>query len=241
MRKKVLFALGLCCVMIAGCSDGREYAQAKGEDAGIVSESVISTKTVKRVNTVMPLPAWYTDKAGNHMPDGEYPVSFRLKDLKKTVKGYALRMEFFDYDRYAVKDVKQLKKGDSIQVQHKMVKVESVTWNKDKEGTVTLVDINGGTEENGLSLLLDEEEYRTTSLDDYPLYYSIGKVTAAISRDMTCQDCYDYETLPDGIITGYEDLPGSITKSQLKYWTQSNTTVTIRNEEIVKIARRWTP
>lgn len=76
---------------------------------------------------------------------------------------------------------------------------------------------------------------------DVPLYYSIGKGTLTISKDMTVQDCIDYETLPDGVESNYEALPDSITKQYPDCWTEAYTVVTVKDGEIVKIVRNWRP
>lgn len=240
MRKKFFMIGAMSCLLLAGCGTVKSEVNDVNA-AGIVTESVVTTQPEKGIMTVMPLPALFAEKAGDEMPDGDYSVSFATDDLQKTEKGYKIKMNFYDYDRYQKDDIDALTHGDVIQVAGKEVAVDSITWNKDNKGKVIGVDINGGTDEDGFSLRLEESIYRTTTLDDYPIYYSIGTGTLQVAKDMMIQDCYDYETLPEGVVTGYKDLPESITRSESEYWTQLNTAITVRNNEIVKIVRRWTP
>lgn len=239
MRKKCLLIGTMSCIFLAGCGNVKLDVNDVNA-AGIVTESIVTAQPEEGTKTVMPLPAIFAEKAGDEMPDGDYSVSFATDDLQKTDKGYQIKMNFYDYDRYQKEEIDSLNHGDAIQVAGKEVAVDRISWNKDNKGKVIGVDINGGINEDGLSLRLEESVYCTTSLDDYPLYYSIGTGTLQVSKDIVLQDCYDYETLPEGIVTGYKDLPESITKSGSEYWTQSNTAITVRNNEIVKIVRRWT-
>ena len=50
------------------------------------------------------------------------------------------------------------------------------------------VQINGGIENDGIDLMEDDGLYRTVTLDDYPVYYSVGKVTLPLSEDVTFED-----------------------------------------------------
>ena len=200
-----------------------------------------STNQESESKTIMPLPVKYTDNASDKMPDGEYSVSLDAKTLEKTETGYQVTLEFYQYDRYIAADINNLKIGDSIQLQGELVDVDEVTENKGRDGKVLGVSVNGGTEECGFDLLLCGGEYRTTSLDDIPLYYSIGTGTLPISKDVVIKDCIDYETLPDGVTSGFQELPQSITEENADYWAEINTTVKIKDNQIVRIDRHWMP
>lgn len=191
--------------------------------------------------SVTPLPARYTDKASENMPDGTYNVTIYSDEIKQDGDTYKATLSFYDYDRYNVADIEKLKEGDYIQVQKQNVLVESKVENKDKDGNVVGITINGGVEEDGVDLLMTENEYRTTSLDDIPLYYEIGDATLPISKDVKIKDCIDYEKLPDGVDSTFKDLPDCISKVDPEYWTVASTEVTIQDGEIVNIIRNWRP
>lgn len=243
MRKKIFILAGIACLAFTGCGNGNDN---QGSNTGGTANPVVATEEADALQkeagtTVMPLPALYTDKASDEMPDGEYSVALDVGSLKETDAGYQMSMEFYDYDRYAIDDIDSLKPGDTIQVQGKDVKVTDIALNKDQDGNIVCDSINGGIEEGGVDLLLLKDCYRTTSMDDVPLYYSIGKGTLTISKDMTLKDCIDYDTLPDGVESRYDTLPDSITKQEPECWSQAYTVVTVKDGVIVKIVRNWRP
>lgn len=243
MRKKIFILAGVACLAFTGCGNGNDN---QGSNIGTSANAVVATKEAEvpekeEGTTVMPLPAIYTDKASDEMPDGEYSVSLDVHSFNDKGDGYQLGMEFYNYDRYAIADIDSLNPGDTIQVQGQEVKVTDISFNKDQDGNVVCGSINGGTEEDGIDLLLLDDCYRTTSLDDVPLYYSIGKGTLTISKNVTVKDCIDYETLPDGVESNYEALPESIVNQNPESWTQANTVVTVKDGKVVKILRNWRP
>lgn len=78
--------------------------------------------------------------------------------------------------------------------------------------------------------------------DSSATYYSIGKGTIPVSKEFEFVDCFDYETLPDGVVTGYEDLPDSLTTGDgADYFIANNMEAVIRNGEIVQLVRNWVP
>lgn len=239
MKKKIIF-VGVACFLLVGCNGTgtKDTVTTPSTEPVAASESANQESGPK---TVMPLPVKYTDNASDKMPDGEYSVSLDAKSLEKTENGYQVTLEFYQYDRYIAADIDNLKSGDSIQLKGELVEVSKVTENKDRDGKVLSISVNGGTEEGGFDLLLLGGEYRTTSLDDVPLYYSIGKGTLPISKEVVIKDCIDYEKLPDGVTSGFKELPENITGDDAEYWTQANTTVKIKDNQIVRIDRHWTP
>ena len=224
-----------------------------GEKSDLQNQSAATDETSKKIE---PLPVMYTDQASDNMPDGEYAVSFVSSDLTKTDEGYRLKLKFYEYDRYSMKDIEGLKQGDVIDITvyeyengesvsvRKNMTVESVVFTENDEGQITAAMINNGIEENGAELMLNMEtgEFENLMWDIYPVYYSIGEGTIPISEYMTFQDCIDYDKLPDGEITYYDDLPESITEAEEKgEFNNGAMRVVIRNGEIVQIIRIFTP
>lgn len=245
MRKRIFMLAAIACLVFTGCGNEKSNNN-QGNNTGASSHTVVVTEEAETLEkqertTVMPLPALYTEKASNEMPDGEYSVSLDVNSFNDKGDGYQLSMEFYDYDRYAMEDIDSLKSGDTIQVQGKEVKVEDIYFNKDEDGNVLAGSINGGVEQDGVDLLLLEDCYRTTSLDDVPLYYSIGKGMLTISKDVIVQDCIDYETLPNGVEYNYDALPECIAEQYPECWTQAFTVVTVKDGKVVKILRNWRP
>ena len=237
MKRKLLIMAGICMVTLAGC---------QGKQAESTAE----------VKLITPLPAQYAEEAGDEMPDGTYPVSFTGDDLTETGDGYTLTMEFYDYDRYDKDDIRSMKVGDTINTTvkeftedgantvRKDLEIESVDVTNDESGEIIAAEINGGIEEGGIYLYYDSDfdVYVNMFWDSSATYYSIGKGTIPVSEDFQFVDCFDYETLPDGVVTGYEDLPDSLTTGEgADYFIANNMEAVIRNGEIVQLVRNWVP
>ena len=95
------------------------------------------------------------------------------------------------------------------------------------------VQINGGIENDGIDLMEDDGLYRTVTLDDYPVYYSVGKVTLPLSEDVTFED--QESDLP---VVELNDLPAAIENSDMAF-NCNNTVITVRQGQIVQIIRYW--
>lgn len=149
----------------------------------------------------------------SNMPDGAYYVQLDPESLKKDGDHYTVSAEFFSFDRYDPDDINALKEGDSIQVLGENVDVESIDRSSDQnadgeeesteQGALSFnyVEINGGIENNGVNLLLDGEYYRTQSLDDYPMYYSLGTAVIPLSADVQYLDFSDLQSKSGQVYT----------------------------------------
>ncbi|MBQ2450853.1 MAG: hypothetical protein II273_04710 [Lachnospiraceae bacterium] len=271
MKRKLLIMTGICMLTLAGCqekqaeevqepspvlAEEKEAAGADNETASKEESTVQQTEVTAEAKAIMPLPAQYAEEAGDEMPDGTYPVSFTAKDLIQTEDGYTLTMEFYDYDRYDKDDIRSMKVGDTIHTTvkefadgvantiHKDLVVESVNITSGEETEPIGVDINGGIEEGGVYLYYDSDfdVYVNMFWDSSATYYSIGTGTIPVSKEFEFVDCFDYETLPDGVVTGYEDLPDSLTTGDgADYFIANNMEAVIRNGEIVQLVRNWVP
>ena len=182
------------------------------------------------------MPLYPLESAQDALADGGYSVSFTADNLVQTETGYDLTVEVFEYDRYEMKNIEQLAPGSQIQVCNEIVTVEKVENNTE----TGFVMINGGIEEGGLELKEEDGLYRTITMDDYPVYYSVGKVTIPLSEEVTLEDHVDWDKEPDGEVY---DLAGlvEIVQSDDTYFTCANTVITVRQEQIVQIIRYWTP
>lgn len=268
MKKKNLVVLGFCILALTGCAGPKTEmeqtvtdtvinVQSTVQESEVAEEITAESETVqKEEGKINPLPPEFAEVASEDMPDGEYNVYFESGDLKQEEGGYTLTMEFYDYDRYAKEDILSMKQGDCINITvmeydgekaqniRKDVKVESIEFVDNTEGEKAFAIINGGIEEDGIELAYnaDFEIFENLIWDDCPVFYSIGEARIPVSKDMTFQDCIDYETLPDGVITYYEDLPNSIMEAEEKgVFTNNSTSAVIRNGEIIQLIRRWTP
>lgn len=176
------------------------------------------------------MPLYPLESAESAVADGGYAVAFSAADLKKTEDGYTLTAEIYDYDRYEMEEIDNLKQGDRIQTCQQPVAIGSITR---EDGTV---HINGGTEAGGVDLVEDDGIYRTNGSDGQPLYYDLGSLTLPLSKDCTFEDQADPKGESEGTVYEYPELPAAIEKSGEPF-RAVDTVITVRMEQIVQIIR----
>ncbi|MDY3038657.1 MAG: hypothetical protein SOR88_01005 [Roseburia inulinivorans] len=181
---------------------------------------------------IMPLNAM--ESIIDTLPDGEYAAHFEAKDFAETADGYELTVEIGAYDTYAPEDIENLKAGDKIQVCQNEVTVDTVEVND------SYVSINGGIEQDGVDLIRDNDIYRTFSMDDQPMYYTVGTITIPVDTECTLEDHSDYDKEPDGVVYEYDQLKEMIANSDTAFYF-GNTSITVRQGKIAQIVRIWTP
>ncbi len=181
-------------------------------------------------------PLYPMTSAEDALADGGYSVSFTADDLVKTDTGYELTVEVYDYDRYEMEDIDNLAKGSKIQFCNEEITVDEV----EKDADTGYVTINGGIENGGIELTVEDGMYRTETMDDYPNYYSVGKVTIPLSEDVTFEDQAGSESGENSTVVELDELPDAIADSELAFNCNS-TEIMVRQEEIVQIIRHWVP
>lgn len=176
------------------------------------------------------MPLYPLESAESAVADGGYAVAFSAADLKKTEDGYTLTAEIYDYDRYEMEEIDNLKQGGRIQICQQPVAIGSITR---EDGTV---HINGGTEAGGVDLVEDDGIYRTNGSDGQPLYYDLGSLTLSLSKDCTFEDQADPKGESEGTVYEYPEVSAAIEKSGEPF-RAVDTVITVRMEQIVQIIR----
>ena len=197
------------------------------------------TITVKSKPATITLESLYPlTKPEDALADGGYSVSFEAKDLVKEENGYKLTIEVFDYDKYDKAQAEKLTVGSKIQYCGKLVTVKSVEKDT-KNGYIT---INGGIENDGIELMLDDGLYRTVTMNDYPIYYSIGEIAIPVSGEMEYVDSASNENPGDPAKIGtIKELDEALKSSDEFAFSSLNTSVTVRGGQIIQVIRIWTP
>lgn len=234
----ILSGATLLATMATGCG----VSTAIDEVSGITEESHSSTvaetesgNDMAEVNTIMSL--YPLSSADDAFADGDYSVSFTADDLTQTETGnYELSVEVFNYDKYNENDISIMQIGDFIEYCGKKVEITSI--DTDDAGFIM---INGGHYENGFDLRMDEGLYRTVVENDYPVYYSVGKVTLPLSEDITLEDhAMNDNPENDGIVYEGADAINAIQNTEQMFYN-TNTVITVKDEQIVQIIRYWVP
>lgn len=240
----IMAGTALAAILTTGCQPKAEPDTLK-EDADVVaeveaeamdsSEEETMAEKADTENVIRPL--YPLTNAEDALADGGYSVSFAAEDLTQNDDGCEVTVEVYEYDRYEETAIADLKVGDQIEINNEDITVESVEFSTESG----YIEINGGWgEENGYNLCEDGGLYRTTVENDYPLYYSVGKVTIPLSEEAEFVDHSDFETEPDGIVYEYGEIPKALENPNL-YLCPENTIITVRGEEIVQIICYWVP
>lgn len=95
--------------------------------------------------------------------DYDMSVSFEPANISENADGtLSMRVKIYDYDRYSVEDIDDLKVGDRIVIRDKAVRVETLSRSSGN------VYINGDIEDYGYVLLKEDGIYRElNSSDEY--------------------------------------------------------------------------
>ena len=229
MKKNLLVTMlvGVVLTVVAATGCG-----ASAPDAETMVNTETGTNTEESEAVVKPL--YPLETAQDALADGGYSVSFTADDLMKTDAGYELTVEVYEYDRYEMEAIDNLESGSKIQFCNKEITVDQV------EKETGYIQINGGIENDGIELMEEDGLYRTVTVDDYPVYYSVGKVTIPLSDDVTFEDQAGSEQESDLPIVELKDLPDAIENSDISFGC-NNTVITVRQEQIVQIIRHWVP
>ena len=234
IKRKLLPALLLGAAIIASMMTG--CGNTSSNDTKEENTTAQSTEHPKEEKSGIIKPVDTLSLSDDALADGGYSVSFTADDFVQNDKGIDLTVEVFSYDSYKKEDIDQMKSGDKIQVCGEVIEVETIERN---EGTKK-ININGGIENDGIELSDEEGFYRTIHENDYPVYYSIGKVTIPLSQDATLEDHFDQEKEPDGVVYTYKELP-EVLKNIEKEFSVYSTVITVRQGKIVQVIRYWMP
>ncbi|MDO4260644.1 MAG: hypothetical protein Q4C82_01075 [Eubacteriales bacterium] len=243
MRRKGWFAaLTLAAVLVlAGCGSSAQNTDAANETN--TADGTETTGGADAADAVKPLPA--AGQASDEMPDGTYHVSFDGgADLTEEDGSLYLHMEFYEYDRYAVQDIEALEEGGQIEHNGEVYTVQSLERRTGSDGALTGVEINGGCEEYGISLLYSEDEdaFRSILMDDAYDTYTIGSGTIRLSEGIALKDDTVLDSpadeLPEDQIGGYDDVREWMAG---RSFGQNNTYAEIRDNEVASIEVKWVP
>lgn len=231
MKKNLLgtILVGTMLTMVTATGCGASVSNTETE---VNTET--GTATEESETVVKPL--YPLETAQDALADGGYSVSFTADDLVKTDAGYELTVEVYEYDRYEIEAIDNLANGSKIQFCNKEMTVDTV----EKTPETGYVVINGGVENDGMELMEEDGLYRTVTFDNYPVYYSVGKVTIPLADDITFEDQANSDQGADPTIVELKDLPDAIENSDISF-TCNNTVITVRQEQIVQIIRYWVP
>lgn len=227
--KKILslvLTLILCLSVFAGCGTKTEETDtdAKG------TENVENTEN--DVKTISPLPETLDI---NNLDNCTVAVSFEKGDVYVDDSGKAVMdMTVYTYDLYDMVDISTLAENDVI------VRLgEEVTVAEIERLDTGLVNINGGEENGGFSLVSDNNTvYYEVGMSDAKAYYELGKVILPVSTEFVYSDESDL----DAQATEYYPGDFLLEEAIFEYnFTPDNTSVVIENGFVIAMKKVYTP
>ena len=167
--------------------------------------------------------------------DYDMPVSFEPANISENADGtLSMRVKIYDYDRYSVKDIEDMKVGDRIVIRDKAVRVETLSRSSES------VYINGDIEDYGYVLLKEDGIYRELNSSDEYKY-------------LNCKDVLTLDTAKDFIYTDRSQDPNGkgsqcdsagFLKAAREYdqeFGEDSTEISVKNGVITSIAKTYMP
>lgn len=240
MKNKIIVSVLLIFTLLvaAGCS-GKGNPNATTDADGDVlithypitlpqstTELQTTTEPPADDGTVRPLPVSFDI---NNPVNGTFSACFGGSDVVVDEnKNVTVTFEVFVYDTYDPEKINKLKKGDTVIVDGKVVKVENV-----KEISSGGVEINSKDGEKGICFVPEESGvYYIDTLTERKNTRMVGEITLPVSKDFVYINA---ENPLKGEVTStlQEILDG---KAPFEYGFESyNTTVTVKNGEVVSL------
>jgi len=172
----------------------------------------------------------------NRLPDGEYPVAFDRGDVARLASGtYMNAVRVYAMDVYAADEIDALAAGDTVVVEGQAIAVASVTRTEDD------VSVNGGmgTVDGCQFTRTEEGDYRVDQENDLPTYTELGVTTLVVDESAEYTDSADIDS--DPVTADYDGLVEAMQGAAFSDFYANNTTVTIRDGRVVRIARTYVP
>ena len=167
--------------------------------------------------------------------DYDMPVSFEPANISENADGtLSMRVKIYDYDRYSVKDIEDMKVGDRIVIRDKAVRVETLSRSSES------VYINGDIEDYGYVLLKEDGIYRELNSSDEYKY-------------LNCKDVLTLDTAKDFIYTDRSQDPNGkgsqcdsagFLKAAREYdqeFGEDSTEISVKNGVITSITKTYMP
>ena len=232
----IIFATLLCLALFVACSSETEPGTASSGDIEVlVSDADIAANTTSAEETgkvIKPLPETLDV---NNLDNCTVAVSLEEGGAYVNDEGKMMMdLTVYTYELYDMVDIATLAENDVIVRRNEEVKVASV-----ERLDSGLININGGEENGGFSLISnDSTVYYEVGMSDYKAYNELGKVSIPVSVDFLYTDESNLDAEP---VVYY---PGDflIDTAGIEYnFHPNNTSVVIQDGYIVAMNKLYTP
>ena len=226
--KKILslILVSVICIFIFAACTAQTQNTVSDADLENTENTEINAKTVYPLPEVLDI---------NNLDNCTVAVSFDeggvyVDDSGKTV----LNMTVYTYDLYDMVDIATLNENDII------VRLgEEVTITDIERLDTGLININGGEENGGFSIISDNSTvYYEAGMSDMKAYYELGTVTLPISDEFTYTDESDLDAEPVEYFAG--DFLAENAAVEYNF-NPHNTSVVIENGVVIAMKKIYTP
>lgn len=169
----------------------------------------------------------------NDLSNSEFAASFNADDVKTQENQTSIHLTAYDYEQFNASEIENLKVGDTLVIDQKEMKVESVEPQSD-----SWIQINGGLEQDGCDLYKGEDGLYYEMQLESKSYQPMTELELPLTKNFVFMDSSD----PDkqGQKYNTEEFL-DLLKDDVYGFYPNNSTVTVENGEITQITRNFIP
>lgn len=169
----------------------------------------------------------------NDLSNSEFAASFTADDVKTQENQTSIHLTAYDYEQFNASEIENLKVGDTLVIDQKEMKVESVEPQSD-----SWIQINGGLEQDGCDLYKGEDGLYYEMQLESKSYQPMTELDLPLTKNFVFMDSSD----PDkqGQKYNTEEFL-DLLKDDVYGFYPNNSTVTVENGEITQITRNFIP
>lgn len=217
---------GCMVLACAGCGTSGE-----NQSTNITSTQVdMPIETSTEEICVEPIQSMYDV---NDLSNSEFAASFAADDVKTQENQTSIHLTAYDYEQFNASEIENLKVGDTLVIDQKEMKVESVEPQSD-----SWIQINGGLEQDGCDLYKGEDGLYYEMQLESKRYQPMTELDLPLTKNFVFMDSSD----PDkqGQKYNTEEFL-DLLKDDVYGFYPNNSTVTVENGEITQITRNFIP
>ncbi len=217
---------GCMVLACAGCGTSGE-----NQSTNITSTQVdMPIETSTEEICVEPIQSMYDV---NDLSNSEFAASFAADDVKTQENQTSIHLTAYDYEQFNASEIENLKVGDTLVIDQKEMKVESVEPQSD-----SWIQINGGLEQDGCDLYKGEDGLYYEMQLESKSYQPMTELDLPLTKNFVFMDSSD----PDkqGQKYNTEEFL-DLLKDDVYGFYPNNSTVTVENGEITQITRNFIP
>ena len=223
---RVAVMTGCMVLACAGCGTSGE-----NQSTNITSTQVdMPIETSTEEICVEPIQSMYDV---NDLSNSEFAASFAADDVKTQENQTGIHLTAYDYEQFNASEIENLKVGDTLVIDQKEMKVESVEPQSD-----SWIQINGGLEQDGCDLYKGEDGLYYEMQLESKSYQPMTELDLPLTKNFVFMDSSD----PDkqGQKYNTEEFL-DLLKDDVYGFYPNNSTVTVENGEITQITRNFIP